>query len=138
MKSYSNFFAENHPVIVFFISYLLCNFYQYSHPVFTAFGALILFIYVLFLIGIKKTLLSLLFMLPILLFIAIINPFFNHAGSTPLFYFNGKPITLEALLYGFFAGILIFGMILLFRAMDRCISSHKFIFCLEKYFLQSQ
>lgn len=40
-------------------------------------------------------------MIPFLLFMAVMNPVFNHQGVTILFYLNnGNPITKESILYG--------------------------------------
>ncbi len=41
------------------------------------------------------------YMLPLLLFTALLNPLFNHRGATVLFQLpNGSSITLEAVAYG--------------------------------------
>ena len=37
----------------------------------------------------------------------IVNPVFNHNGQTPLFFLNGNPVTLEALLLGLVMGLMI-------------------------------
>ena len=41
------------------------------------------------------------FYVPLFLLVAVTNPLFSHNGVTPLFFLNGNPVTLEALLYGF-------------------------------------
>ncbi len=40
------------------------------------------------------------FYVPLFLLVAVTNPLFSHNGVTPLFFLNGNPVTLEALLYG--------------------------------------
>lgn len=58
------------------------------------------------------------FTLPLAVLIAITNPLFSHAGATPLFFMNGNPVTLEAVLYG----ILLAGMILSVLYWCKCLS----------------
>jgi energy-coupling factor transport system permease protein len=134
MNKYSNFFADYHPVIVFiYFMSLFALTILISHPVFITVSLIVLLIYILLLEGLKSLLKSCLYMLPMLIIIAILNPIFNHYGNTPILYYNDTPITLEALLYGIFAGILIISLILLFKAFDRCINPHKFIFLFGKF-----
>jgi energy-coupling factor transport system permease protein len=58
------------------------------------------------------------FTLPLAVLVAITNPLFSHAGATPLFFMNGNPVTLEAVLYG----ILLAGMILSVLYWCKCLS----------------
>lgn len=134
MKKYSNFFADYHPVIVFiyFISVFVLLI-TITHPAFLLVSLIVYLFYVLLLIKLKAFLKSLFYMIPMVLFITLINPIFNHYGETPLLYYNGQPITLEATLYGIFVGVLITSLIFLFRAFDRCINSHKFIYLFGKF-----
>lgn len=47
----------------------------------------------------------LLFIVPMFVLIAVINPLFNHGGVTILFYLpDGNPFTRESLIYGFVSG----------------------------------
>ena len=51
----------------------------------------------------KKAILSDMgFYLPLFLLVAVTNPLFSHNGVTPLFFMNGNPVTLEAVVYGVF------------------------------------
>lgn len=133
MNSYSNFFGEYHPVAMFvYYMSIFVVLITISHPAFLLAGLCVFLIYALLLDGLKALLKSLAYMLPMVLFIAAINPIFNHYGETPLFYMNNRPITLEALLFGAFTGVLIIGLILLFRSFSRCIDSHRFIYLFGK------
>jgi energy-coupling factor transport system permease protein len=59
---------------------------------------------------------------------AIFNPLFNHAGVTMLFYFMDNPITLEAILYGLAAALMIAAVIQWFSCYNTLITSDKFLY----------
>ena len=40
------------------------------------------------------------FYLVLFILLSLANPLFSHNGATPLFFLNGNPVTLEAVLYG--------------------------------------
>ncbi len=132
-NSYNNYFKDFHPVVLFiyFISTLIFLI-TITNPVYMIAGFVLWFLYVFLLLRIKDFLKSLIYAIPMIIFISILNPLFNHYGNTPLLYINGTPYTLEALLYGCFTGIMILTLIYLFRAFDKCIDSHKFIFLFGK------
>ena len=67
--------------------------------------------------------------LPIMLLTAFINPAFSHEGITILLYFpTGNPLTLESILYGLSAGVMIATVMLWFVNFNRVITSDKFIY----------
>ncbi|SHI73317.1 energy-coupling factor transporter transmembrane component T [Parasporobacterium paucivorans] len=133
MSRYSNFFGDYHPVVVFiYYMSIFVLLITITHPAFLLVSLFVLLLYSLLLDGIKSLLKSLVYMIPMVLFIAVINPFFNHYGETPLFYMNNRPVTLEALLFGVFTGVLIIGLIFLFKSFSRCIDSHRFIYLFGK------
>jgi energy-coupling factor transport system permease protein len=60
---------------------------------------------------------------------AIINPLFNHAGATILFYFkSGNPFTLESMIYGIAAAIMFVTVILWFSCYNEIMTSDKIIY----------
>lgn len=65
----------------------------------------------------------------IFLLTAITNPLFSHNGVTPLFFLNGNPITLEAIVYGIYLGAMISSVLLWFSCYNAVITSDK-ILCL--------
>jgi len=68
-----------------------------------------------------------------ILLTAFINPAFNHEGTTILLYFStGNPLTLESILYGFSAGIMIVTILLWFISFNRVMTSDKFIYLFGK------
>ncbi len=67
--------------------------------------------------------------LPLALFTLVLNPLFNHRGYTLLFRLpTGSYVTLESLLYGISAGIMLATVVLWFTCFQVCISSEKFLF----------
>lgn len=73
--------------------------------------------------------------LPVFLFVAVINPLFSHQGVTILGYFkSGNPLTLEAILYGIHTAFLLITTILWFFCMSMVLTSDKLIAILGKRF----
>lgn len=48
----------------------------------------------------RKILSDMAFYLGLFVLLSLSNPLFSHNGATPLFFLNGNPVTLEAILYG--------------------------------------
>lgn len=65
--------------------------------------------------------------------IVIINPIFVHQGATTLFYINGDPYTLEAILYGFVFGFILLSLILWFNSFNVIMTSDKIIYLFSKF-----
>ena len=61
----------------------------------------------------KNILRSLVWLLLVTALPVIVNPLVNHRGNTPVLYINDQPITLEAVLYGLFTGLMIAAMLFL-------------------------
>ncbi len=59
--------------------------------------------------------------------IALINPIFQHDGVTVLFFLNGNPVTLEALIFGLCAAAMTLSMLYWFRSMTRMMTSDKYL-----------
>lgn len=73
------------------------------------------------------------FMLPVLVFSVIIsvavNVLFNHRGVTILSYFpDGNPLTLESLLYGAAASIMLLSVICWFHCLNKRFTSEKIMY----------
>jgi len=68
-------------------------------------------------------------MLPMLIFTALINPLFNHQGSTILAYLpGGNPLTLESALYGITAAVMLITVISWFSCFNKIMTSDKFVY----------
>ena len=71
------------------------------HPVSLAISLASALVYAVYLNGRRAVRFSLLYMLPMMVVAALVNPAFNHEGATILTYLpSGNPLTLESILYG--------------------------------------
>ncbi|HPE94844.1 MAG TPA: energy-coupling factor transporter transmembrane component T [Bacillota bacterium] len=59
---------------------------------------------------------------------ALINPIFYHNGVTVLFVVNDSPITLEAAVYGVFAGLMICTTLYWFRSFSEIFTSDRLLY----------
>lgn len=69
-----------------------------------------------------------LFALLLFIIMAIVNPIFNHNGGTVLFIMNDLPVTLEALIYGIFAALMIVSVIYHFRNFSDIMTEDKLLY----------
>lgn len=68
------------------------------------------------------------FYLPLIFLIAITNPLFSHNGITPIFFLNGNPVTVEAIVYGVYLSVMIVSVMLWCKAYGFVMTSDKFIY----------
>lgn len=68
-------------------------------------------------------------MVPLLIAAALFNPLFSHAGVTTLFYlFDGNPVTLESILFGIGAAVMLVTVIVWFSCSNVVLTSDKIIY----------
>ena len=60
---------------------------------------------------------------------AVLNPLFVHRGSTPLFFLNGRAVTLEACIFGVCSSLSLTAAIIWCRSFSLIMTSEK-LFCL--------
>lgn len=129
-----NEFKTYHPVVnltyfVFVIGFG-CVFF---HPVCLCISLASGFTYSVMLKGKKQVKANLIYMLPTLIMMAVINPAFNHEGVTILRYLpGGNPLTLESILYGLCAATMIVSVICHFVCFNEIMTSDKFIYLFGK------
>ena len=123
-------FSGFHPLVNFvYFGFVLAFAMIFTHPVCLALSFFCAFIYSVYLTGSKVVRFTLVYMLPMLLFAALINPAFNHEGGTILTYLpSGNPLTLEAILYGVAAAAMLITVITWFSCFNVVITSDKFVF----------
>ena len=123
-------FARYHPLVNFFYFTLVIGFSMaLNHPLAQGISLVCACIYAVQTEGIKAVLFCLKWCLPVMLLTAFINPAFSHEGITTLLYFpTGNPLTLESILYGLSAGVMIATVMLWFLNFNRVITSDKFIY----------
>ncbi len=129
-----NEFKNYHPIVNFFYFLFIIGFAcSFMHPMCLFISVLSGFLYSLVLKGKEQLKKSLVYIIPMLLLTAIINPAFNHKGITVITYLpSGNPLTLESIIYGFFAGIMLAGVILWFSCFNKIMTSDKFIYLFGK------
>ncbi len=75
---------------------------------------------------------NLIIMLVVIIFTTVINTFFTHDGETVLFYYNANRITLEAIVYGLFSGLLISTVIIWFSCINVIITGEMIRYLFTK------
>ncbi len=127
-------FSTYHPIInfIYFIFVMGITMF-FMHPVFLGIALVSAGVYAIYLKGKKAVRLMLFGMLPMCLFIAVLNPLLTHAGVTMLFYMkNGNPVTLEAIVYGIASGFMIASVICWFSSFHEVMTSDKFMYLFGK------
>ena len=128
----TNEFKTYHPIInfIYFVFVIVCT-CVFLHPLYLAvsFLSAIVFLKVL---G-ERVFEKLLYMLLAGAFMAFINVLFNHQGATILFYFkNSNPVTLESLIYGGVAAVMIISVIFHFSCYNMVMTSDRFLYLFGK------
>lgn len=123
-------FSSYHPLINFLYFFLVIGFSMFfMHPACLAISLTGAVTYAVNLNGRKAVRFSLLYMLPLLLLTAIINPAFNHEGTTLLAYLpSGNPLTLESIAYGLAAAAMLVTVIEWFSCYTAVMTSDKFVY----------
>ena len=126
-------FAGCHPAVnlIFFLFTIGITMFSMS-PVFLAATLVFSWLYSILLNGKKAIKSNLLLTIPIVVIMAVINTFFTHNGATVLFYVNNSRITLEALLYGLAAAVLLSSIIVWFSCFNVVMTSDKLIYIFGK------
>ena len=123
-------FSKYHPLVNFLYFTLVIGFSMaLNHPLAQGISLTCAVIYAVQTEGKKAVLFTVKWCFPIMLLAAFINPAFSHEGITILLYFpTGNPLTLESILYGLSAGVMIATVMLWFANFNRVITSDKFIY----------
>ncbi len=129
-----NEFKTYHPVVnllyfVFVIGFSMV----FMHPVCLGISFLAGYVYLPVLKGPRKAVSSLLYVLPVFLIMAAINPAFNHEGVTILSYLpSGNPLTMESILYGLCSAAMIVCVIVHFSCWNEIMTSDKIVYLFGK------
>ena len=129
-----NEFKTYHPIVNFVYFVLVIGFSCFfMHPVCLAISLVCAFTYSMVIKGRRAIKTNLIYMVPMLLLMALINPLFNHEGVTVITHFpSGNPLTLEAIIYGLCAAAMIVSVILHFSSYNEIMTSDKFIYLFGK------
>lgn len=129
-----NEFKTYHPIVNFTYFVFIIGFSMFfMHPVSLGISLICGFSYSVMLKGKRAVKTNLIYMLPMVIAMALINPAFNHEGVTILAYLpSGNPLTLESILYGFCAAVMIASVICWFSCYNEVMTSDKFIYLFGK------
>lgn len=129
-----NEFKTYHPIVNFTFFVFVIGFSMFfMHPICLCVSLFCGFLYSVVLKGKKAIKTNLLYMLPMLIAMALINPAFNHEGVTIIEYLpGGNPLTLESILYGLATAAMIIGVICWFSCYNEIMTSDKFIYLFGK------
>ena len=127
-------FKTYHPIVNFtyfvFVIGFSCFF---MHPACLIISLVSGFTYSVMLKGKKAIKTNLIYMLPMLIIMALMNPVFNHEGATIIEYLpSGNPLTLESIIYGLCAAAMIVSVICHFSCYNEVMTSDKFIYLFGK------
>ena len=127
-------FKTYHPIVNFVYFVFVIGFSCFfMHPACLGISLVCGFIYSVMLKGKKAIKTNLIYMLPMLLMMALINPAFNHEGVTIIKYLpGGNPLTLESVIYGLCAAVMIVSVICHFSCYNEVMTSDKFIYLFGK------
>ncbi|MBQ8300665.1 MAG: energy-coupling factor transporter transmembrane protein EcfT [Clostridia bacterium] len=123
-------FRRYHPIVNFtYFLFAIIFTCMYLHPVMLAISTVVAFVHSVMLKGTGMIKKNLMYMLPAVLIMALINPAFNHEGVTILAYLpSGNPLTVESIFYGIVSAMMIISMILHFMCFNEVMTSDKFIY----------
>lgn len=123
-------FSGYHPVINLFYFVLVLAFAMVlMHPVCLGISLAAALCCTRTLGGKKAVRGSLLLLLPMAVLAAAVNVLFNHEGATILAYFpSGNPLTLESILYGVSAAVMLSALVLWFLCFSQVMTSDKLVY----------
>ena len=123
-------FSSCHPTVNFLYFGLVLLFTMcFDHPLARLVSLAGALCYDLYLNGRRAARFSLLYMLPMMLLAAILNPAFSHEGVTILSYLpSGNPLTLESILFGVGAALMLAAVVLWFACYNAVMTSDKFVY----------
>ncbi len=129
-----NEFKTYHPIVNFTYFVLVIGFSCFfMHPLCLLISLTAAFTYSVILKGPVQVKKNLLYMLPMFVIMALMNPAFNHQGITILTYLpSGNPLTLESILYGLCTAVMIVEVICHFYCYNEVMTSDKFIYLFGK------
>lgn len=126
----TNEFDRMHPIVnaVYFLVVIGFSMFL-MHPMTQLISFVCAFLYSVQLKGKRSAFKTLFILLPVILLAALMNPVFNHKGATILTYLpGGNPLTLESILYGISAGLMLATVICWFSCLHEIMTSDKLVY----------
>ncbi len=129
----SSRFSGCHPAVnIIFYAFAIGITMFSTDPAFLGIATLSAWAYSILLKGARQIRTNLLFLLPIVVIMTVVNGLFTHNGKTVLFFLNDSRITLEAIAYGTASAILLGAVIVWFTSFNVVMSSDKLIYLFGK------
>lgn len=126
-------FKNYHPAVnLIFFSFVIGLSMFSTNPYFIGAALISAWAYSAVLKGRKAFKTNFILMIPIVIFMAVINTLFTHNGETVLFYLNASRITLEALIFGIVGAFLLSTVLIWFTVFSEIMSSEKLIYIFGK------
>lgn len=117
-----------HPIVGFLVLISVMLFTVFTlDPIVIALSLISGIVYCIFLCGKSEFLRDLKFLMVIFIVLSLTNPLFSHKGESVLFFLNGNPITLEALLYGADLSTMTCSIIVWGKCFSKIMTSDKVI-----------
>ena len=125
-----NEFKTYHPIVNLVYFALVIGFSCFfMHPVCLGISLVCAFAYSAMQKGGSLAKRSLIYILPMLGIMALLNPVFNHRGATILGYLpSGNPLTMESIIYGFAAAVMLISIICWFSCFSEVMTSDKIVY----------
>lgn len=122
-------FSRLHPsvLMVYFVAVLSIGMFV-TNPVVELISLAGSILFCAMLTGTKEKKTDLMFYIPLMFLVAITNPLFSHNGITPIFFMNGNPVTVEAVVYGCYIAVMIVSVMLWCKAYSFVMTSDKFVY----------
>ncbi len=126
---YMNAFSKVHPsvLMVYFVAVMSIGMFV-TNPVTELLSLIGSILFCSVLTNAKEKKSDILFYIPLMLLITVTNPIFSHNGATPLFFMNGNPVTVEAIVYGAYIAVMIVSVMLWCKAYSQIMTSDKFVY----------
>lgn len=127
-------FSNFHPLvslIYFFVVMAFCM--VFMHPISLTISLVCAIFYCFTSVQGKKTWRTILYIIPMIIIMALLNPLLNHRGVTTLIILPwGNPLTLESTLFGVATAFMIVAIFFWFICFNYVMSSDKIIFIFGK------
>lgn len=122
-------FYRSHPLLNFTYFVFVIGIIMFAnHPIFLMESFAMAWMYSILLCGKKAIVFNSIFTAMALILVPLLNILNVHNGVTVLFYLNGNRVTLEALLYGFAAALMISGMLIWFSCFQVIVTGEKIVY----------
>ncbi|MBQ6933382.1 MAG: energy-coupling factor transporter transmembrane protein EcfT [Clostridia bacterium] len=129
MKS-KDTFSTCHPLVNLIYFAMVIGFSMFfMHPVSLVISLVCAFVYAANMNGGKSLARSLMFMIPMMVMAALLNPVFNHEGATILLYLpTGNPLTLESIAFGMASAVMLGSVMTWFTCFTEVMTADKFVY----------